>query len=162
MKLPANSSVNVSVAFVNANGNPAQVDGEVTWESSDPAIATVAMTTDSAHARITAGPTAGQATIFATADSDLGEGVVEVNAELEVVVIARGVAIGGEIVPDMVNNGVPGVPGAGIDNSLPGVPVTPDNTLPTQPPRPDVGVDNELPSGPGRPDNTLPPGAKPK
>lgn len=148
MKLPANATVHVTVAFVNANGNPAQVDGAVTWESSDTDVATVMVDADTMGAKIMAGPSPGTSVITASGDADLGQGVTPVSAEVEVIVIARGEAIGGEIVPDVVSGPTPGVPGGGIDNSLPGIerPVDPDHGV-------DVG---------GRPDQTLPGTPEPK
>jgi hypothetical protein len=141
MKLPANAQAHVTVAFVNANGNPAQVDGAVTWESSDTDVATVMADADAMGAKILAGPSPGTAVITASGDADLGSGVTEVTAEVEVIVIARGEAIGGEIVPDVISGPAPGVPGAGIDNSLPGVerPVDPDHGKPVTG-RPDQGL----------------------
>ena len=40
--LPVGMQVRVQVAYVDAAGNPASVDGAVTWSSSDPSIAEVA------------------------------------------------------------------------------------------------------------------------
>jgi len=100
MKIFAGHSVDVAVAFINANNNPAEVQGEITWSSSDPTV--VGVSAKEGHpeqATITAGPSAGSAVIRASADADLGEGVDLVSAELEVVVVARGEAIGGEITP---------------------------------------------------------------
>jgi hypothetical protein len=180
MKLLANHAVDVAVQFVNSSGNPAEVDGAVDWMSSNPAVATVeAHATDDKLATITAGPSAGEAVITAVADADLGEGTAEVEAVVSITVIARGVAIGGEITPVTVSgpggpsagNELPGGGGGTIDNSLPNGqrPVDPgfgqeaggrpDNALPGDQP----GIDNTLPGGaPDRPDQGLPPTAAPK
>jgi hypothetical protein len=180
MKLPAGQSVSVSVAFTNANGRPADVQGQVTWESSDEQVAKVqAQPDDPTRATITAGPSAGTAVVVASGDADLGEGVTEVDAEIEVQVVAKGEAVGGEITPDRPDQGLPGgqpnrpdqglpgqgrpdntVPGQeGPDNALPGGrPDRPDQGLPNSPNRPDQG----LPNSPNRPDQGLPPGAQPK
>jgi hypothetical protein len=153
MKLLANHAVDVAVQFVNASGNPAEVDGAVDWMSSNPAVASVEVkpgagteTASGMIATITAGPSAGEAVITAVADSDLGEGTVEVEATLAITVIARGVAIGGEISP------VTGPSGPGIDNSLPPPSGSIDNSLPhgQRPTDPSFGVSGD------RPDNTLP------
>jgi hypothetical protein len=197
MKLAAGQSADVVVQFTNANGHPAKVQGEVVWESSDTEIVKVAAKGTSkeaggggAQATLTAGPKAGTATITATADADLGEsGVTEVDATVDVEVIARGEAVGGEIT--RVGSGGPGGPvdpgygqGAGgrPDQGLPGS-GRPDNSLPegerpTDPGygKPDVGqgrpdqglpgnqpgIDQGLPGSPNRPDQGLPPGATPK
>jgi hypothetical protein len=129
-------------------------------------------------ATITAGPSAGEAVITAVADSDLGEGTTEVEATLSITVIAKGVAIGGEISPVVVTgpggpsagNELPGGPPGQIDNSLPhgqrpvdpGFGVSgdrPDNALPGDQP----GIDNTLPGGgPTTPGNELPDTPAPK
>jgi hypothetical protein len=181
MRLPANQSATVEVTFINANGLAVETQGEVTWASSNEAIAKVAADPDDeTMATVTAGPSAGSATVTAKADADLGDGVREVTATLDVVVIARGEAVGGEITPVGID-----MPGQGEtpDNSLPGgAGGRPDNALPgherptdpgfgqTAPGRPDAkppgeqpGAGNELPGGPpNRPEQGLPPGAKPK
>jgi hypothetical protein len=166
MKIPANKSVAVGVQFTNANGNPAEVQGDVTWESSDTAVATVVVKPDDTkQATIVAGPKAGEATITASADADLGDGVAEVEAVIDVEVVAKGEAVGGEIAPIGTWGGGPGGPSAG--NELPGGSGgRPDQGLPghERPPenatRPEGGrPSNELPSGrPDRPDQGLPGG----
>jgi hypothetical protein len=40
-KLPNDKQIGVRVSYVDAKGNPASVDGDVTWDTSDPTIATV-------------------------------------------------------------------------------------------------------------------------
>jgi len=156
MKIAANQSRAVSVQFTNENGRPAKVEGEVTWASSDEAVATVSTNaSDPLQALVIAGPKSGEVKIIATADADLGEGVTTVEATLDVEVLARGEAVGGEITPVQANQGLPGQ-GGNVDNSLPGQPGRPDNSLPDDLGRPDR-VDNELPSGrPDRPDQELP------
>ena len=182
MKLPANSSVDVTVTFVNASGLPVDVQGTVSWEASDPNIVTVTAKDDTHLATIKAGPSAGEAEVFATGDADLGDGVREVEAVLQVTVIAKGEAIGGEISPVKPGHGLPGQPGH-PDNSLPEAPVRPDHTLPPgqrptdpgygqghpapphasgQPTPGQPGVDNDLPGQGGRPDQGLPPTPQPK
>jgi hypothetical protein len=171
MKLPANASTTVSVTFTNANGMPAKVDGQVSWESSDPNIASVtADAADSTKAVVKAGPSAGEAEIFATADADLGAGVSEIEAATTVTVIARGQAVGGEIHAVHPQHGLPGQ--GRPDQGLPPTPGHPDQGLPPVAGHPDQG----LPPQPGhpstqptppqpRPDQGLPgqpPPAKPK
>jgi hypothetical protein len=157
MKIPATKSVAVTATFYNENGYAVKPQGEISWESSDPNIAKVeANPTDTKQAVITAGPSAGEAEIFATADGDLGDGVREVEAVTQIVVVARGEAIGGEITVVRPEHGLPGS-GSGnhIDNALPGQPGHIDNSLPGHGEHPSNG----LPSRPGgvhRPDNSLP------
>jgi len=171
MKIAANQSRAVSVAFTNANGRPADVQGAIEWSSSDEAVATVTTSaTDPNQALIIAGPSAGTAVISALADADLGEGVTEVEATLDVEVIARGEATGGEITPAYAGQGLPGQP-VSPDQSLPGGQGgRPDQGLPSgRPDRPDQelpdaqpDVDNELPGSPERPDQDLPDHPTPK
>jgi hypothetical protein len=169
MKLPANTSLAVTVEFVNASGLPVDVDGTVSWESSDPALATVvADATDSHMAMITAGPSAGECEVFATGDADLGAGVTEVEASMALTIIAKGEAIGGEISPVKPGHGLPGQPGH-PDNALPSPPVRPDHTLPPlrRPVDPSYGQgitgrpDQGLPGSQPGVDNALPGGAPP-
>jgi hypothetical protein len=140
MKLLATQSANVSVTFLTAEGHHAKVQGDVSWVSSNAAATVMADEADSHKATITAGPSAGTATITATADADLGEGVTNVSAMIPVEIIARGAAVGGEITVDHVDHGLPGQP-AHSDNTLPGQPEHPSNALPGKPGH----VDNDLP-----------------
>lgn len=145
MKLIATQSANVSVKFRNANGFPVSVDdGIVTWSSDNTSIATVAVDADdNSRATITAQGSPGIAHILATADADLGEGVTEVHATIEVEVIARGQAVGGEIDVDTPDQGLPPIPG----HDLPGQPGV-DNSLPDageEPPEPSQGPDAPSP-----------------
>ncbi len=72
--------VAVSVAFVDAAGNPARVDGVPAWSSSDESILTVAAAEGGLSAEVvTVGPL-GAAQIVVRADADLGEGVREIIA----------------------------------------------------------------------------------
>jgi hypothetical protein len=53
-KLPNDKMIAVQVAYVDSKGNPAEVDGEVTWSTSDPNLATVATNAaDSTQATVT-------------------------------------------------------------------------------------------------------------
>jgi len=97
--LPVMHSVGVKVSYVDAHGNPATVDGDVTWASSDASIAQVtADAADSTQATITSGSSVGQAQVTATADADLGTGVRELITLLDVTVLA-GEAVAGTIEP---------------------------------------------------------------
>ena len=97
--LPDDHQVEVQVSYVDSKGHPAQVDGDVTWQSSDEAIATVEVdSTDSTMATVTPSTDLGQAQISCTADADLGEGVKEITSTFDVSVVA-GEAVAGTITP---------------------------------------------------------------
>ena len=89
----------VRVDYVDAAGNPAVVDGDVAWASSDDTIAAVFVSsTDSQDAVIrTIGPV-GQVQITATADADLGAGVRNIITPMDVTIVA-GEAMSGTITP---------------------------------------------------------------
>ena len=161
--IKAGTEGDVVVRWVDDYGNPARVDGDTKWQSSDEKAATVsALRPDSTRAHVKSLGPIGPVQIQATADADMGEGRKTITAILNVNVIA-GEAGGGEIGPDdgddVPDNTLPGAP-ARPDNSLPGSQPGIDNTLPPpypgapaqRPPR----VDNTLPGLPARPDNSLP------
>jgi len=82
-----------------ANGNPAVVDGDVTWASSDEALCSVAVdAADSTKCLIGAPSITGDAQVTATADADLGDGMRELVLLLDVHVVA-GEAVAGTIEP---------------------------------------------------------------
>jgi len=98
-KLPDDKTIAVKVAYVDAKGNAAAVDGDVTWSSSDDAIATVtADGSDSMSALITPVGPLGQVQISVTADADLGEGIRELITITDLEIVA-GEAIAGTISP---------------------------------------------------------------
>jgi|SRR5215475_4748936 len=97
--LPVDNATKVHVAYVDAHGNPAKVDGDVTWGSSDPTILEVAVdTADSSNATVQALGKVGGAQVTATADADLGAGVRELVTLMAVDVVA-GEAVAGTISP---------------------------------------------------------------
>jgi hypothetical protein len=97
--LPADKQVEVKVSYVDANGNPAVVDGDVAWSSSDTNIASVlADKDDSAHAIVIPQDEIGQVQIIATADADLGAGVRQLITTMDVTVVG-GEAVAGTIEP---------------------------------------------------------------
>lgn len=99
--LTADQKVRLSVVFQDDYGNPAPIDGAPRWESSDPAICTVAPAADGMSADVvTAGPV-GTAQIRATADAVAGAaerliiGIQEievVGGEARVVMLSAGPA----------------------------------------------------------------------
>jgi hypothetical protein len=97
--IPVSHSVELQISYVDAHGNPAVVDGEVTWLSSDENVAgVVADASDSTRATLESGTGAGQAQITATADADLGSGSREIVTLMDVSVIP-GEAVAGTISP---------------------------------------------------------------
>ena len=95
--LPSRMFVQAQIAYVDAGGNPATVDGDVVWASSDETVATVtADANDSTLCSITSVGPLGAAQISATADADLGAGVRQVITLTDVTVVA-GEAVAGTI-----------------------------------------------------------------
>src|SRR5262245_31382853 len=97
--LPVDRQVTVKVAYVDASGNPAVVDGEVTWATSNEDVATVTVdAADSTQATVRPSVNLGTTQITATADADLGAGVRELITMMDVTTIA-GEAVAGTISP---------------------------------------------------------------
>lgn len=89
MILTVTQQVEYGVAFTDAAGNPAVVDGVPTWESSDPSIVAIEVDpADPAKAVARATGVIGTAQVTVRADADLGEGVREVIATDNVEVVA--------------------------------------------------------------------------
>ena len=82
MLLPDDKSVSATVAFADAKGKPAKVDGIPIWGSDNEDAATVAAAADGMSAVVTPGALVGPepwtANITVTADADLGAGVVPI------------------------------------------------------------------------------------
>ena len=97
--LASGMQVKVGVRYVDAAGNPAQIDGDVVWASSDESVVIVFVnSTDSTKAVLrTAGPV-GQVQVTAVADADLGDGVRHLVTPMDVTVVA-GEAVSGVIEP---------------------------------------------------------------
>jgi len=97
--LAVGMQVHVKVTYVDAAGNPAVIDGEVAWSSSDDTIAAVFVSsTDSSEAVIRPVGPVGQVQITATADADLGAGVRNIITPMDVTIVA-GEAMSGTIEP---------------------------------------------------------------
>lgn len=80
--------VSVSIAPVDAMGNPAKLDGVPSWTVSDETILTVTPAEDGMSAVVsTVGPL-GMAQVAVVADADLGEGVTTIAGTLDIEVIA--------------------------------------------------------------------------
>jgi hypothetical protein len=78
----------LSVAFKDAKGNPAVVDGVPLWGTSDPAIGTLTPSTDGLSAEWELGPAPVVGQINVAADADLGSGVTQITGTLDVELIA--------------------------------------------------------------------------
>jgi hypothetical protein len=86
-ELPA--KVSVTVAFKNAKGHPASVDGAPTWVASDPTIIdSITVAPDGLSAEFHVMDKLGASTLTVTADVDLGEGVKSTDFVDTVTVIA--------------------------------------------------------------------------
>lgn len=96
MQLPDDKTVSATVAYVDAKGNAAQVQGAPVWASDNEAVATVAASDDGMSAVVTPVGPLGSAQISVTADADLGDGVENVVALGTVEVIA-GKAVAGNV-----------------------------------------------------------------
>ena len=97
--MPIQYGVELQVAYVDAGGNPAKVDGAVSWQSSDTSIVSVQVdAADTTKCSITSGQNVGQAQVSATADADLGTGTRNLVTLLDVTIVA-GEAVAGTITP---------------------------------------------------------------
>jgi hypothetical protein len=97
--LPADRQLVVRVDYVDALGNPATVDGEVTWDTSAVEVVTVDVDDgDSQQCTITATGLLGTAQVSAHADADLGSGTRALVTTLDVTTVA-GEAVAGVISP---------------------------------------------------------------
>jgi hypothetical protein len=102
----------VSVAWVDAGGNPAPVDGPTTWQSSDNNIVqTTVATGNPLICNLYAPGPIGTASVQATADADMGPDVKSITAVLELTVIG-GQAVAGTMTFTQGPTGPPS-PGGG-------------------------------------------------
>jgi hypothetical protein len=98
-KLPVDHTVLMQVSYVDAQGNPATIDGAVSWESSDQSIVTVQVdASDSTICRAIPAGSVGQAQVTAACDADLGEGVRTLLTLCDIEVVG-GEAVAGTIQP---------------------------------------------------------------
>src|SRR4051812_9269669 len=97
--LPVDHTVQMQVAYTDAKGNAATIDGDVAWDSSDASIAVVGVDpTDSTKCRITPVGSVGQVQITASCDADLGDGVRELLTIADIEIVG-GEAVAGSIQP---------------------------------------------------------------
>jgi hypothetical protein len=97
--LPNDHKVQVQISYVDAKGNPAEVDGPVAWSSSNETVLTVEVdAADSTLATVVPATQLAQAQVVATADADLGAGVTQIITTMDVTIVA-GQAVSGTIAP---------------------------------------------------------------
>ena len=97
--LPNDRQIIVAVSYVDAHENPAQVDGEVVWASSDETVLSVLPNpSDAQQCTIRPVGPAKAAQVTATADADLGTGVKTITTLMDITVLA-GEAVAGTIAP---------------------------------------------------------------
>lgn len=108
--LPADKQVHVQVSYVDASGNPATIDGDVTWDSSNETLVEVIVdSSDSTKAIVRAKGEVGQAQVTALADADLDdEGTREIATTMDVTLMA-GEAVAGTITPEGEAEDIPQV-----------------------------------------------------
>jgi hypothetical protein len=95
--LPVDHFINVQIAYVDGHGNPATVDGDVAWASSNPAALVVQVNAqDSTQCTVTPQGTLSSAQVVATADADLGAGIRQIITTLDITLVA-GEAVAGTI-----------------------------------------------------------------
>lgn len=80
--------VKLSVSFVDAAGNPADVDGAPGWDSSDPSVVAVEPSEDGLSCYAVAVGPLGSAQVSVTADALIGEGKEELVGVLDFQVVA--------------------------------------------------------------------------
>jgi len=81
--------VDVTVSFTDDQGDPAQVEGDPAWVSDDPNTTAVVTTSDPFTATFQAIGAIGSTTgISVSADADLGEGVVPVQASDSITIVS--------------------------------------------------------------------------
>src|SRR4029077_14001775 len=96
--LPVDHFVLMQISNTDAAGNPARIDGEVTWTSSDESVVTVQPdAVDSTIVRVLP-VTVGQMQVRASADANLGTGVRNLLTVADIEIVA-GEAIAGSVQP---------------------------------------------------------------
>ena len=97
--LPADHTVLMQISYVDASGNPATVDSEVQWTSSDEALLTLEVDPgDGKVCRAMPVGGVGQVQVSATCDADIGEGVRELITLCDIEIVG-GEAVTGSIQP---------------------------------------------------------------
>lgn len=99
--LTTDQLVELAIAYEDASGNPATVDGAPTWSVSDENLGTLEVDEDGLGATLITVGSVGSFQVNVTADADLGEGVRQLVTTLEVEVV------GGEAVVGVISNATP-------------------------------------------------------
>ncbi len=86
--LTDSQKVSLSIAPVDAAGQPAPVDGVPAWASSDDTVLTVAASSDGLACDAVTTGKLGTATVSVTADADMGAGSTEIVGTLDIQVNA--------------------------------------------------------------------------
>jgi hypothetical protein len=96
----------IDVTWQDADGNAVSVDGPTTWASTDTSIITVEVSTGNDHIANWHTVGIGLASIYASGDADLGEGVKKITATTDFQVIP-GEAVAGEMNVEDLGPGSP-------------------------------------------------------
>lgn len=96
--LPIDHTVKMQVAYTDAAGNPAKVDGEVTWFPANAEIAAIEVDANDSTICKVMPVSIGRTQVSAKADADLGEGVRELLTVCDIMIVA-GEAVAGSIQP---------------------------------------------------------------
>ena len=97
--LPVDHLVKMQVSYVDSGGNPAQIDGNPIWVSSDESIAHIDVDQlDATIVTVIPQGALGQVQVTATADADLGTGVRNLITVADITVVS-GEAVAGAIAP---------------------------------------------------------------
>jgi hypothetical protein len=94
--MQAGTRASLTVQWMTAGGEPAKVDGQTSWTSSDPTICEVTAGTGNTQvATLFAPGPEGEVQIQASADADMGNGVEPVISNIDITVTTQ--AVGGDI-----------------------------------------------------------------
>lgn len=88
LNLTDSQEVILSIAPIDSRSNPAVVDGEPSWSSSDVSVVTVTPAAGGLSASVVALGKIGSAQITVSADADLGSGVSPITGTLDITVIS--------------------------------------------------------------------------
>src|SRR5262245_32037582 len=88
LTLTSTQKADLSVTFLDAKGNPAQVDGVPTWMTDNTDVLALTPAADGMSCEVAAVGPIGNATAQVAADADLGAGVVAIFGTIDVQVTA--------------------------------------------------------------------------
>lgn len=93
MQITTTQKIPLKVSATTASGHPARLDGPVRWASTDPAVTEVVVDPEDSTKAVAFARGRGSAQVSAVADANLGDGVRELNAFLDVQVLEEEAAI---------------------------------------------------------------------